>query len=278
LPQPFTGDCTKIEWPTEKDSKGQTVFFQPVKHSTSYKDNLSNVAEGGIEIGDTFYLFVRIVTQWNFMTHNGTHTYGEIYKENANKDGYFSPTGVKWDVDQIHASNAPVKGTLADGTEVIYMAATAEYRRSPVYMAYVEPSKIEDKTAYKYYGGLDSAGAPIWLDASKISDAKPLPGLDAGEANVGELSMVYNSTLKKYMMMFNNYGRGFQLYVGDQPYGPYAVYKISLDTKSWAKDGWSGTYGGYIIPESFGADGKDLYFTLSLWKPYTTVILKTRLP
>ena len=32
-----------------------------------------------------------------------------------------------------------------------------------------------------------------------------------------------------------------------------------------------------MLPDSFGADGHDLYFDISLWDPYTTVLMTMRL-
>jgi beta-lactamase regulating signal transducer with metallopeptidase domain len=40
---------------------------------------------------------------------------------------------------------------------------------------------------------------------------------------------------------------------------------------------WGGCYGGYMLPDSFGADGHELLFTFSLWNPYTTVLMKTQI-
>ena len=82
-----------------------------------------------------------------------------------------------------------------------------------------------------------------------------------------------------YFIMFNSFSiinGGFWLYYSKEPYGPYSRVKVGvLKDDSWLQENWSGCYGGYIIPYMFGNDGGDIYFTISVWKPYITVVLKT---
>jgi hypothetical protein len=160
------------------------------------------------------------------------------------------------------------------------MAATAQYRRSPVYLAYVVPSEVGNPAGYRYLTGYDKSGSPLWSD--DMADAKPLPGLES--VWVGELSFVYDAPLENYLLMFKDYKtNSFDLYSSSTPYGPFAgpltffPCGTTSNRPQWMESGWGGCYGGYILPNSFGADGHDLYFDVSLWNPYTTVLMTMRL-
>ena len=55
---------------------------------------------------------------------------------------------------------------------------------------------------------------------SAISQAEPLPGFE--NVSAGELSLIYDAPLSKYLLFFKDYNQGlFLLYAADTPYGPY---------------------------------------------------------
>lgn len=309
-------ECPDIEWKMFGNK-----FFEPLTSSKIVGSDMSTVPAGAVEINNKLYIFATRMTEWEFQNlkdckeqngvmsgakcqskkqynaaegYNGTgetHAYGLLFKETAT--GSFAETGVKWDLDGLHLRTAPVKGKLANGDPVIYMAITGNitvgkvaYRSTPLYLAYVEPDKIEDKTSYNYLVGLDQNNQPKW--SKNIKEAKPLMGTE--NTKVGEPSFVYNSVLDKYLIMFKDYSgskKEFLLYSANNPYGPYTSYGVqgcgeSNSRPSWWENKWqtpwSGCYGGYIIPNLFGNDGKEIYFTVSLWNPYKVIVLKTKLP
>ncbi|MFA5820523.1 MAG: DUF4185 domain-containing protein [Candidatus Gracilibacteria bacterium] len=254
-PKSATPDCADFTWPR----------LEPLKSAKKTGTDISTVPSGIIQIGKTVYLFAMRMTNWDFLNKNGNHGYGLLFKSDGTEN--FQETKTLWSPDSIHMNSAPIFGTSPDGKPVVYIYATGEYRKSGIYLAYVDPSQIENKSAYHYY--------PNWT--TDISEATPLI-----DANAGELSAVYNSTLKKYLLMFSNYSLtngGLKLYASDSPAGPFQKYSLNPCAKNsdWMKEGWRSCYGGYILPETFGTDGRDVYYTLSLWRPYTTVLMKTRL-
>ena len=104
---------------------------------------------------------------------------------------------------------------------------------------------------------------------------------------VGELSFLYDAPLKTYLLMFVDYSDKvppLDLYSSSTPYGPFdgpeKLYPCGSDpndTPRWMEKTWGGCYGGYMLPNSFGADGHDLSFALSVWIPYTTVLMTMRI-
>ncbi|MFH1785467.1 MAG: DUF4185 domain-containing protein [Candidatus Micrarchaeota archaeon] len=263
-------DCTKIQWMTNG-----TRYYQPLKSKRQPGDE-STVPAGAIEINGTLYLYSMRVDHWEEVLTPGDATiaHGILFKEQG--DDFVEV--FSWPADEKHANTAPVFGEL-NGEEVVFMAITGKFRNSPVYLAYVKQDDIENKNAYMYFIGREN-NIPQW--SNNISDATPLEGME--NVQVGEVSLVENKILGKYYIMFQSYGGtgGFMLFTADTPYGPYngpvkftpcgTVFKPA----SWMESGWGGCYGGYIFPNEFGSDGKDVYYTVSVWRPYTTVVLKMR--
>jgi len=183
-------------------------------------------------------------------------------------------------MNQLFVNAAPVAGELPDGTPVIFLATTAQYRASPIYMAYVVSSEIGDAAAYHYLTGYDENGSPLW--STDMTEAKPVPGFE--NVWVGELSFLYDAPLKSYLLMFKDFTTEmFDLYSSSTPYGPFEgplTFSPCGTTSSrpeWMQSGWGPCYGGYMLPDSFGADGHALYFDVSVWDPYTTVLMTLRL-
>jgi hypothetical protein len=95
--------------------------------------------------------------------------------------------------------------------------------------------------------------------------------------------LVRNDTLGEYYLMFKNYQNNhtsFVFFSAGNPYGPYSAptqFDPTPASATWMQPGWGDSYGGYIMPDNFGSNGKEIYFTVSLWKPYTVVLLKMEL-
>ncbi len=260
-------------------------YFQPLTSKRIDGVDASTVPAGAININGTVYIFAMRVMHWpNATDPNPAPAYGVLFRQEA--DGTFSEIA-NWTKDQPHVNTAPAEGKLPDGTDAVFMAMTGTYRDSPVYLSYVLPSDIGNTSRYHYLSGYAQDGSPLWSDS--ISGAVPLPGLEGVRA--GELSLVYDEPLKRYLLMLNDYQKpysGFKLYSSETPYGPFTTVGsffpcgsegagAKVPRPSWMESGWGGCYGGYMIPGDFGADGHDLYFTVSAWVPYTTVLMKTRL-
>ncbi len=259
IPKRLTLDCSKMKWKTENNS-----FYKPLHSRRQYGD-ASTVPAGAVEISNKAYIFAMRVIKWEKFPKQ-THARGVLFKEN--ESGEFEEV-YEWEIDDIHVNTAPVKV----GNK-IYMIATSLYRKSPLYLAYVNLEDIDKPSKYMYFAGRDSDKI-IW--SSNPADAKPLEGTE--NLKIGEVSFVYNPILKKYFILFKSYSiknNGFWLMYSDKPTGPFEKIKLNVcKDADWMKLGWSGCYGGYIVPYYFGENGRDLYFTVSVWVPYTTVLLKT---
>jgi hypothetical protein len=217
------------------------------------------------------------VDNWGSDSPASTHAHGVLFKEKAK--GTFTEL-TRWPTDKLFVNTAPVRGQLPDGSPVIFMATSAQYRHSPVYLAHVPSLEIGKPAGYHYLTGYDNNGSPLWT--SNMAEAKPIPGFE--NVWVGELSFLYDAPLNRYLVMFNDYkNNNFALYSSSTPYGPFSgpltfsPCGTITSRPEWMGSGWGGCYGGYMLSDSFGADGHDLSFVISIWNPYTTVLMTLRL-
>ena len=265
-------DCSSYSWLTS-DGK----FYQPLHSAREAGSDESTVPAGAITLDDSIYIYSMQVNEWGSWL-GGTHAHGVLFKEMAN--GNFTEL-TRWPMDKLFVNTAPVAAELPGGTPVIFLATTAQYRHSPIYMAYVVPSRIGDDAVYHYLTGYNENGSPLW--SADMAEAKPLPGFENVWA--GELSFLYDAPLDSFLLMFRDYSKAntFVLYWSSTPYGPFvgpltfSPCGTSISRPEWMKSGWGPCYGGYMLPHSFGVDGHDLYFDISLWDPYTTVLMTMRL-
>jgi hypothetical protein len=264
-------NCSSYSWLTASGGK----FYQPLRSARKAGFDESTVPAGAITLNGNIYIYSMQVDKWGSSNHADAH--GVLFKQVVN--GPFTEL-TRWPMDKLFVNTAPVAAELPDGTPVIFLATTAQYRHSPIYLAYIDPSEVGDAAGYHYLTGYDENGSPLW--STGMADAKPLPGFE--NVWVGELSFLYDAPLKSYLLMFKDYrSKMFVLYWSSTPYGPFEgplTFSPCGTTSSrpeWMQSGWGPCYGGYMLPDSFGADGHDLYFDISLWDPYTTVLMTMRL-
>ena len=267
--QPLNG-CPNLKWVTRAGK-----FAEMWSSRRLDGVDASTVPAGAVEINGVLYVYAMRVTHWKkkLLQNDTTHAYGVLFKRTA--DGEFAETDVKWDLDYKFVNVAPVVGELPSGEKVVYLLASGKYRDSPVYLAYVPIEFLEDKSRYMYYTG-EVDGEPRW--SSNIEDAVPV----ISGVRVGELSVVYHEGLKLYLIMFKDYSMsgGLKLIAARNPWGPYSeplILNPCYPKPEWFEKSWGGCYGGYIVPGSYGSDGKDLYYVLSLWRPYATFLMKIKI-
>ena len=267
-------DCSSYTW---MSSAGK--FYQPLHSARKAGVDESTVPAGGITINGDVYVYSMRVSHWGSPGTDPTNAHGVLFKQ---REGVFTEV-TSWPTDQPFVNAAPVEGKLWNGSPAVFIVASGRYRHSPVYLSYVLPQDIENPGSYHYLTGYDQNSSPLWT--SNVVEAKPIPSMENVWA--GELSFLYDASLKTYLLMFVDYSEkipALDLYFSSTPYGafhgPEKLYPCGsgpANRPQWMEKEWGGCYGGYMLPDSFGPDGHDLYFTFSLWNPYTTVIMKTKI-
>ena len=88
---------------------------------------------------------------------------------------------------------------------------------------------------------------------------------------VGEMSVQYNTYLKQYLVMYCNNLSDVVIRTAPTPQGPWGPEQLVVSSQQFP----GGVYAPYLHPWS---NGRDLYFTLSLWSAYNVMLLHTVLP
>lgn len=187
-----------------------------------------------------------------------------------------------------------------DGPQVLAFGSGA-YRGSDLYLAVTPLVTIEEAATTRYFAGADADGCnPRWSEdeAEAIAIIDTLPLADPGGC-VGELSVHYSEPLARWVAMYNcGDPRGIQLHVAKNPWGPWSAGATAFDPAdgyckfmhtNWQVENcdavhdpgreneWGGEYGPYIM-ERYSRDHGDhvsLYYIMSTWNPYNTVVMRT---
>jgi hypothetical protein len=130
----------------------------------------------------------------------------------------------------------------------------------------VAEADVEKQDAYRYFNGTSADGSPTW-------SADPAAAKTIVDDTVGELSVVWNSHLSRWLMAYTNGGvEGASLREGLTPWGPWGP-AITLATQSQIP----GLYAPYLSPLSAADSGTSIWFALSVWGPYNVFWYKADL-
>ncbi len=110
--------------------------------------------------------------------------------------------------------------------------------------------------SYQYFAGTDRAGAPRWSSA-------PGHAIVVAQAPVGELSVIYNPGLKRWLMTYLQGGGDLVIRTAAHYWGPWSE-PCSLATQQE----YPGLYGAYMNPHFLADNGRTIYFVMSQWGPY----------
>ncbi|NOZ60657.1 MAG: DUF4185 domain-containing protein [Calditrichaeota bacterium] len=177
------------------------------------------------------------------------------------------------------------------GTGLVILGS-GEYRASDVRLAYQPADSIELRTSIYFLKGLNNANKPLW--SKNEAEAAPI----FYDPVVGELSVSYNTFLKKWILLYND-NKGIAFRYADYPWGPWSEAKLIFDPwedngyghfihVSWQHENvdsvhdpgreneWGGAYGPYQFEDLATGDSTSttIYFTMSTWNPYTVVLMK----
>ena len=187
----------------------------------------------------------------------------------------------------------PLRGLEAT-SPVLLAWGSGGYRQSDVYLGAVPLSEVEHRDAWKF---CTNDVGPTWDQHE--SNAKGL----LGEHQVGELSVSWVAPINAWLMLYNAANpRGILARVSREPWGPWSEPSVLFNPRSnglgyghfmhdpAGGDQLSdpgreyevgGEYGPYVINrytkvlENDGTKQKvALYFVLSTWNPYNTVLMQ----
>jgi len=229
-------------------------------------EEMTKIPTHGIAVGNTLYLYFMSVNHWG-PPGVWYANYGGLAKSTDGGKFWTLLEDVKWPGDSnfIQVSPYPVK--INDSLTEIYLWCIPAGRFGGVKLMKVDEKSIEDFNAYRYFAGLDKDGEPIW--SSDMNDAELVASNNVG---VGELSVIWNPYLERWIMTYLKEGTGVVIREGIRPWGPWGEEIVLVP-----KEEYPGLYAPFMNPRYLENGGRTVYFTLSLWDPYNVFWMKVDL-
>ncbi len=230
-------------------------------------DNLTSIPTYGVAVNGNMYMFYMAVDSWGEPGHWNT-SFSGVYKSEDEGETWESIENLKWNGNSNFTQVAIVKpdqnkDVLGDD---IYFYGVKAGRHSSIKLMKVNKEKIEDENSYLYFIGMDSKGVPQW--SSEEQQAK-----DILNTTAGELSVVWNADLQRWIMTYiNGTTTNIDIVEAENPWGPWTDPKVMV-----AQSDYPGLYGSYLHPSFIKNDGKSIYFTMSRWFTYNTYMMKADL-
>lgn len=143
----------------------------------------------------------------------------------------------------------------------VYMIGTHAGRNNPAYLARFKEADIENPGQYEYW----NSASGNWI-AGDESNASIIIN-----DKVGELSFIYNTPHKKWIIAYFNETRyNITMRTAENITGPWSgPYELASGNQ------YAQLYGSYFHPLS--ASGDNLYFLMSMWMPYNVFLMKAEL-
>lgn len=161
-------------------------------------------------------------------------------------------------IDTKFQQAAYVAGHGADA-DWIYQFGTPNGRYGGCFLTRFKPGDILDLDRYEYWTG---SGWTTDINAS-LSAVVPAP--------VGEISVAYSETLRKYVMLDG--ANGIRMLVADKPQGPWKLGKTLVPLGALV------VYGPMMLPNSpaLTGTGDKLYFNASRWSDYNVLLVESKI-
>lgn len=232
---------------THSDGKAKELLPGALAGSTS------TIPTAAIRVNGVDYVHSFKVNSW---TPDLSTTYSTLYKSTDGGQNWSRVSTVTFSSDSRFALVGLFK---KDG--YVYMIGTPTYRNKPAYLARFKEEDIENAGNYEYWNGTNKQ----WVKGDESQATVLIDG------TVGELSVIYNQTYKKWIVAyFNAADYNITMRIADDITGPWDK-KFVLATGA----NYPQLYGSYFHPLS--TRGDYLYFTMSMWMPYNVFLMKVEL-
>ena len=298
-----SGDRDPIAWTTDADLEDGLQLSFLDNGSTWRPVTIPGISQGafevpldGVSIGNDMYLY-------HSTDNSASVTMGRSVLARSSDDG--QTFSLLYDFSTNHFINVNVNkvntfdwpGTPWLSGDALFIFGSGTYRESNVRLAVQPAGAIEDRDTLRYFTGLDGAGNPLW----SADENEAIALFD--QACVGEFSVGWNKFIRRWIMLYNcGSPRGINFRTARQPWGPWTAPQVLFEPwndrgyahfmhVNWAfrnydsvhnggrENEWGGEYGPYLFREhATGTDNRTtIYFTLSTWNPYVSVLMKSEL-
>ncbi len=227
-------------------------------------DEMTKIPTHGLSANGALYLYYMSVNHWG-EPGKWDANYASLAKSTDQGQNWTLLDDVKWPGDGNFIQVSPFKVDAAEGKKDIYLWAIPSGRYGGVQLMKVAEESVENLADYRYFSGTDDEGAPVWSE-------NPAQAKTVVDDSVGELSVVWNPYLERWLMTYLNEGNGVVVREGLAPWGPWGD-KIELVSPTE----YPGLYAPFMNERYTADGGKSIYFALSLWDPYNVFWFKATL-
>jgi hypothetical protein len=263
-----------LGWTTDDDpSDGITLDGMVTDGTGSAKELLSSKKVDGVEMtvipthgfeaDGAMYLHFMSVRHWGDPGEWEVN-YAGLAKSTDDGKHWTKLSGVRWAGDSGFVQISPFHVQI-DGEDWLYVWGITHGRFGGVSLARVKASEVEDERRWQYFAGTTADGQPRWRN--DVTAAK-----EVLDDTVGELSVVWNDYLGRWIMTYLAEGRGVVIRDSPTPWGPWGDEKVLVSDTDVP-----GLYAPYMLPRYTADGGRTIYFTLSVWDPYNVFWYRARL-
>lgn len=229
-------------------------------------DEMTKIPTYGIAANGALYLYYMSVNHWGDPGQWDAN-YSSVAKSTDGGQNWTLLDDLKWPGDSNFIQVSPYKfQTDKDHSDIYFWGIqSGRFGDGGVKLMKVAEPDIEKPQAYLYYAGPDGKGNPVW-------STDPAQAKTVVEDTVGELSVVWNPYLQRWLMTYLKEGEGVIIREGLAPWGPWgdAIDLVKAEDQP-------GLYAPFMNERYIGDGGKTIYFTLSLWNPYNVFWFKASL-
>jgi hypothetical protein len=240
----------------------------------------------GTRFGATQYMSFMSVSQWGAPGQWTTNYSALAYSTDNGENWTVAPQTVRYNQPWSGNQNFQQSAFVRPGDGYVYVYGTPNGRQGAAYLSRVAERDILDLSKYDYYnagspGGWFGWGAtPAGWYKNDPSKATPVFGQDTGACGVAnpgnqvsEMSVQYNKSLNKYVVLYGDQFNNIVMRTSDTPQGTWSSAKVLVAQQN------GGIYAPMMHPwsPSTMGTGTDLYWNLSLWSQYNVMLMRTDL-
>jgi len=226
----------------------------PSPHIIDGTGSHTTIPTAAIHAGRADYVHYMDVRKWGGIG-SWTTNYSSLYKSTDNGQNWAKCDEVRFGALSNFAQVAYAK---KDG--FVYMMGTVPGRWGSAHLARFKETDILKQQEYEYWNNTKG-----WVKNDEKSADVVI------DAPLGELSLAYNKKFKRWIITYLNEKKAeIILRDAENIAGPWSSEKTLVKATDYA-----GLYGAFMDPSSETTD--ELYFLMSMWKPYNVFLMKARL-
>ena len=244
-----------------------------------------SVPTPGTPYGAIQYMSFMAVQQWG-SPGQWTTSYSAIASSMDNGESWqVAPQTVRYNQWGSGNQNFQQVAFVRPGDGFVYMYGTPNGRQGSAYLSRVPENSVLDLTKYEYWSGgtqgffFFPGTAAGWYKNNPAAATAIIPpaagacGAVAAGNTVSEMSVQYNSYLKKYVILYTDQNNSVVMRTSDKPQGTWSDAKVLMPQQP------GGIYAPMMHPWSSSTlgTGTDLYWNLSLWSEYNVMLMRTDL-